>query len=218
MPVVRRPSLLSWLARPVAAASILLLTFSVIPSFFDPSRAGAAEESAAADVDWPSPDGRFAFRTSSTDDSRAIDLVARDTGRKLQRIAEEDTSLAAWHVLWMPNSRGFALMTRLGHPIQGVDVYFRSGDTFRKAGLPDLPEASIPEDMTRGRKLPHVANLNWQEATKWEEDGSLVVTVDTMIDGDGGSVTASRTVVLRFDRAGNATIVKSTIKYESENE
>jgi hypothetical protein len=36
-----------------------------------------------------------------------------------------------------------------------------------------------------------------------------------MIDGPGGSITASRTVVLGFDQAGKASIVKSTIKYET---
>jgi hypothetical protein len=48
-----------------------------------------------------------------------------------------------------------------------------------------------------------------------EEDGSLVVTIDTMIDGDGSSITATRTVLLGFDRVGKARIVKSTIKYET---
>jgi hypothetical protein len=196
-----------------------LLPVIAVPSFLDSSRAGAAEANdAAAALDWPSPDGRYAFRTSSAGDSRAIDLVERGSGRQLQRIAEEDTSLAAWHVLWMADSSGFALMTRLGHPIQGVDVYFRSGDSFRKIALPRLPDANIPDEMRHGRKYPHVASLNWQEATRWEKDGSLVVTINTMIDGDGGSITASRTVVLRFDRAGKAEIVTSTIKYESEDE
>jgi len=51
-------------------------------------------------------------------------------------------------------------MTRLGHPIQGVDVYFRSGETYRKIELPDLPEANIPEKLKRGKKFPHVASLD----------------------------------------------------------
>ena len=109
-------------------------------------------------------------------------------------------------------------MTRSGHPIQGVDVYFRTAETFQKVDLPDLPEANIPERLKHGKKFPHVANLNWQEAKEWKKDGSLVVTIDTMIDGEGRSITATRTVVLGFDQAGKARIVKSTIKYKTETD
>ena len=107
-------------------------------------------------------------------------------------------------------------MTTLGHPIQGVDVYFRSGETFQKFELPDLPEANIPDSLRHGKKFSHVASQNWQEAKEWKKDGSLVVTIDTMLDGEGSSITATRTVVLGFDRAGKATIGKSTIKYKAE--
>jgi hypothetical protein len=99
-----------------------------------------------------------------------------------------------------------------------VDIYFRSGETFRKIELPDLPKADIPERLKHGKKFPHVAGLNWQEAKEWEKDGSLVVTIDTMIDGAGSSITATRTIVLGFDRAGKPRIVKSTIKYETETD
>src|SRR5947209_14997661 len=110
-----------------------------------------------------------------------------------------------WHALWAPDSKRFALMTRVGHPVQGLDVYFRSGETFRKIELPELPEAEIPKKLKRGKNFPHFANLNWQEAEAWKKDGSLLVTIVTMIDGgDGGSITATRTVVLGFDPAGKA--------------
>lgn len=136
----------------------------------------------------------------------------------MQRIGEEDSSEASWHLLWAPDSKRFALMTRLGHPIQGVDVYVRSGETFQKIELPDLPEANIPEKLTHGKKFAHIASLNWQEAKEWKRDGSLVVTIDTMIDGAGSLITGTRTVVLGFDRAGQARIVKSTIKYETKTD
>jgi hypothetical protein len=42
------------------------------------------------------------------------------------------------------------------------------------------------------------------------------VTIDTTLDGEGASITATRTVVLDFDPAGKAKIVKSTIKYKTE--
>jgi hypothetical protein len=169
-------------------------------------------------IDWPSPDGKFAFLTFYSDDPHTIDLIDKTSGKKLQRIAEGESSQTTWHLLWAPDSERFALMTRFSHPIQGVDVYFLSGETFRKIDLPELPEANIPEALKHGRKFPHIAGLNWQEAKRWTKDGSLVVNIDTMIDGDGASITATRTVMLGFDRAGKARIVKSTIKYESERD
>jgi len=63
-----------------------------------------------------------------------------------------------------------------------------------------------------------VANLNWQTAEEWKKDGSLVVSIDAMIDGEGSSITATRSVVVGFDRTGKGRIVKSTIKYETETE
>jgi hypothetical protein len=176
--------------------------------------AGASKEN----IDWPSPDGKFAFLTAYGEDLRTFDLIDKKSEKKLQRIGEEDSSQTNWHVLWASDSKRFALMTRVGHPIQGVDVYLRSAETFRKIELPDLPEANIPESLKHGKKFQHVANLNWQEAKEWKKDGSLVVTIDTMIDGEGSSITATRTIVLGFDRAGKARIVKSTIKYETETD
>ena len=178
----------------------------------------ASEGDTKENIDWPSPDGKFAFLTAYGEDLHTIDLIDKKSGRKLQRIGEEDSSQVHWHLLWAPDSNRFALMTRLGHPIQGVDVYVRSGQCFRKIELPDLPEANIPEALKHGKKFPHIAGLNWQEAKKWKKDGSLVVTIDTMIDGAGSSITATRTLVLGFDRPGKARIVGSTIKYRTETD
>jgi hypothetical protein len=169
---------------------------------------------ASEKTDWPSPDGKLAFLTS-IDGEHGLAMVDRKSGKIVQRLDGEDSERETWHVLWAPNSNRFALMTRLGHPIQGLDVYVRGGAAFHKLDLPELPTANIPERLKHGKPFPHVANLNWQEARRWTKDGSLVVTIDTMIDGDGGSITATRTVVLDFDRAGKARIGKSTIKYET---
>ncbi len=168
-------------------------------------------------LDWPSPDGKFAFRTFYADDPHTIDLIDIQSGQKLQQIDEQDSSLAQWHVLWAPDSNRFALMTRLGHPIQGVDVFFRDGTTFRKIELPELT-ANIPEKLERGKKFHHVANLNWQEATAWKKDGSLVMSITSMDDGESGSVTAERTVLLRFNRSGKVKVLRSTIKYETSTD
>ena len=72
--------------------------------------------------------------------------------------------------------------------------------------------------MSRDHQCLDGGRLNWQEASAWRKDGSLVVTVDTMLDGAGYSVEATRTVLLGFDAEGKARIVKSTIKYEAARE
>jgi hypothetical protein len=183
-----------------------------------PGASTGVEDDANEGIDWPSPDGKFAFVTSYGEDLHTIGLIDRKSRKQLQRIGEEDSSQASWHVLWAPDSQRFALMTRLGHPIQGVDVYSRGGETFRKIELPELHQAEIQERLKHGKKYPHVASLNWQEAEEWKKDGSLVVTATTMIDGAGSSITATRTIVLGFDRVGKARVVKSTIKYQAETD
>ena len=86
----------------------------------------------------PSPDGKFAFLTSDSEESYIIDLIDRKSGKKLQRVDEADMPVF-WDVLWAPDSNGFALRTKVvGHPrLEGSDVYFRSGETFRKIELPE---------------------------------------------------------------------------------
>jgi hypothetical protein len=205
---------------PVRACLILLCSYAALPSFLALTGAFAAENSnAKVKVDWPSPDGKFAFRTSYAEYLRTIDLIDNKSGKKLQQIDQVDMSSVYYDVLWAPDSQRFALMTRVGHPNQGVDVYFRSGGEFRKIELADqLPKADIPDKLRRGKEFPHVASNNWQQAEAWNKDGSLVVTIDTTIDGAGSSIEAKRTVALTFDRAGKVKILKSSIKYETEND
>jgi hypothetical protein len=177
-----------------------------------------AREKGDDNIDWPSPDGKFAFVTSGDEYSRKIELIDRKSGTR-SPIAEEESGQASFHALWAPDSNRFALMTRVGHPIQGVDVYFRTGETFEKVALPELPAADVPEKLKQGKKFPHFAGLNWQAAEKWHKDGSLVVTIVTMVDGgDGGSITATRTVEIGFDSAGHAKITKSSIKYMADRQ
>jgi hypothetical protein len=91
----------------------------------------------------------------------------------------------------------------------------RNGSTFREIKLPELL-ADIPEKIKGGKSFPHVAELNSQSAKEWQKDGSLVVEIQNIVDGNDGSVTATRTVVLGFDRSDKASIRKSTIKFAVE--
>ena len=60
--------------------------------------------------------------------------------------------------------------------------------------------------------------INWEEAEKWNKDGSLLVTIDNTVDGAGHTASAVRTVLLGFDQSGKAKILKSSVKYESRND
>jgi hypothetical protein len=50
-----------------------------------------------------------------------------------------------------------------------------------------LPELSIeiPEKAKKGKNFPHVAELDSQSAKRWQKDGSLVVEIETVVDGEG---------------------------------
>jgi len=113
------------------------------------SEGGIAEENSdgAKRCDCPpSPDGKFAFivsfgeQDSSGDRLQIIDLIEKKSEKKMQRI-DDASMLVFWNVLWAPDSNGFALKTKVeGHPrLQGVAVYFRSGETFQKVELSNLP-------------------------------------------------------------------------------
>jgi hypothetical protein len=43
-------------------------------------------------IDWPSPDGKFAFLAAYGEDLHTIDLIDRKSEKKLQRIDEADSS------------------------------------------------------------------------------------------------------------------------------
>jgi hypothetical protein len=63
----------------------------------------------------------------------------------------------------------------------------------------ELPEltADIPEKLEQGK----TTNLNSQSAKRWQKDGSLVAEIVTVSAGNKGTATATRTVVLGFDRS-----------------
>jgi len=169
------------------------------------------------EVDFPSPDGKFAFLIGRGEDQQTIDLIEKKTEKVLQHIADDDMSSVSYKVLWAPDSKRFALMTRAGHPNQDVTVYFLKGDKLQEIKIPDLT-VEIPARIRAGKEHPHVATNNWQQAEKWNKDGSLLLTIDNTIDGAGHTASATRTVLLGFDRSGKPKILKSTVKYESRND
>jgi hypothetical protein len=180
-----------------------------------PSISGT-EDDTTKEVDFPSPDGKFAFLIGHGEYQQSIDLIDKKTEKVVQHIADEDMSSVNYRVLWAPDSKRFALMTRMGHPNQDVTVYFQKGDKFQEIGIPELT-VDIPATIRAGKEHPHVAANNWQSAKKWNKDGSLLLTIDNTVDGAGHTASAMRTVLLGFDKSGKAKILKSTVKYESSN-
>jgi hypothetical protein len=172
-----------------------------------------------------SPDGQFAFRYSGESDSeekQTYDLIDKRSGKVLTSVAESDPDLGPsarfdMKVLWKPDSKAFALTATLWKRGSNVEVYLRNGSTFRHIELPELL-AEIPDKIKKGKSFPHVSELNAQSAKRWQRDGSLVVEIETIEDGndEGFSATATRTVVLGFDRSDKAKILKSTTKFKVE--
>jgi hypothetical protein len=202
-------------------------TASPAPSVSDTAEDSTTENTTAEDtttdedttkkIDFASPDGKFAFLIGHGDFQQTIDLIDKKTEKVLQHIDDMDMGSVTYRVLWAPDSKRFALMTRAGHPNQDVMVFLLNGKKFQKIKIPELT-AEIPARIKAGKEHPHVAANNWQEAEKWNKDGSLLLTIDNTIDGAGHTASAERRVVLGFDKSGKAKILKSTVKYESRND
>ena len=203
----------------------VILAIFAIPGYITSAEEPAASQNSSAsdtkdettkEISYPSPDGKFSFLIGRGEYEHTIDLIDKGT-EKVQHIADDDMSSVSYKVLWAPDSKRFALMTRAGHPNQDVSVYFLQGDNFHEIKIPDLT-AEIPAEITAGKEHPHVSANNWQEAEKWNKDGSLLLTIDNTIDGAGHTASATRTVVLGFGKSGKPKILKSTVKYESRND
>jgi hypothetical protein len=210
----------NWFAVCVLAAIFAIVAYPMSaqePTVSPTATVSDAEDDTTKEVDFPSPDGKFAFLIGHGEYQQTIDLVDKKTEKVLQHIADDDMSSVSYKILWAPDSKRFALMTRAGHPNQDVTVYFLKGDQFQKIEIPELT-VEIPARIRAGKEHPHVATNNWQEAEKWNKDGSLLITIDNTIDGAGHTASATRTVVLGFDKSGKPKILKSTVKYESRND
>ena len=175
------------------------------------------EEDATKNIDFASPNEKFAFLIGHGDDGQTIDLIDKKTQKVLQHIDDLNMGSVTYRVLWAPDSKRFALMTRAGHPNQDVMVFLQNGKKFQKIKIPALT-VEIPARIKAGKDHPHVAANNWQEAEKWNKDGSLLVTIDNTIDGADHTASAERTVLLGFDKSNKAKILKSKVKYESRND
>jgi hypothetical protein len=189
-------------------------------------RGEETEDTPKKTIEFPSPDGRFAFRYSgdkSEEEKQTYDLIEKTSGKVVKIVAESDPDLGASarftmeEVLWRSDSKAFALTAFLWKRGSSLFVFVRDGATFRKVELPEL-SIEIPEKAKKGKNFPHVNTLDSQTAKGWQKDGSLLVEIETIVDGEGGTLTATRTVILGFDRSGKAKVLKSTIKFATEDQ
>jgi len=209
-----------------------LILFPILLSWSRPVCGEQPEEGSKQAIEAPSPDGKFAFRytkesksnsesdSDSDSEKQTYDLIDKRSGKVLTSVAESDPDLGPsarfnMSVLWRSDSKAFALTATLIKLGSEVSVYLQEGTTFRKIKLPKL-SADIPEKIKRGKSFPHVSELDSWSAKQWQKDGSLVVEIENMVDGNDGSITATRTVVLGFDRSDKAKVLKSTIKFAVE--
>lgn len=198
------------------AKKIFIMSLGLMAALVSSVLAQEPEEKSDTEIESPSPDGRFAFLATVSREQRTLDLIEKDSGKVLLRAAEseEGSNRLTTEALWAPDSKRVALMISIYRRSADVSVFFQEGDTFREIKLPDLPEAKLPTKLGKG--FEHVAVIDWETPVRWLKDGSLEVESETMMDGPGGSATATRTTVVGFDRSGKARIVKSTQKVAIE--
>jgi len=174
------------------------------------------EEATEETMEYPSPNGRFAFLfTRPPEGRKTLDLIEKDSGKILHRVVESDESFGDRldaDVLWTADSTRFAVTYMLNRRGEEISVYSRSGDTFREIKLPKLPRADLPADSGEGK----ITDVNSTRATRWEKDGSLVVEIETAKSRAEDVIIATRTVLLGFDQRGRAKILKSTQKVKTE--
>jgi len=206
----------------------ILIALLVLVSRPDLVRGEETDDARKKTLQFPSPDGRFAFRYSggkSEDEVQTYDLIDKASRKVVTKVAESDPDagpsmrFTMEKVLWRADSKAFALTAFLWKRGTALIVFERDGSAFREIELPDL-SIEIPEKAKKGKDFPHIVELDSAKAKRWQKDGSLVVEIETIQDGggDGATITANRTVVLGFDHSAKAKILKSTVKFATEKQ
>ena len=197
-----------------------LLVLSMLALISHPVCGAEKEEGTKDAIEATSPDGQFAFHHTPASEKKGqtYDLIEKQSGKVLANVAAADLDPAPSDrfemkkVLWKADSKAFALTAMLSKRGSDVVVYLRDGATFREITLPELIVV-IPTKTKGGKEQSHFSEIGSQTAKQWQKDGTLVVEIETIVDGSGKSTKATRTVVLSFDKSDKAKIVKSTTKY-----
>ena len=173
---------------------------------------GAVFAADEGEDEYPSPDGHLAFRATRDEEKHTVDLIEKDTGKVLQRVAESEQGRFSYWVLWQPGGKRFALRLSESRLSAWVEVWVRAGAKFREVSLPEFAEPKIPKKYENEKRVWHWAAINFCSPERWTKSGSLVVECESTTDGNGSYITAMRTVVFGFDRAGKAKILSNENK------
>src|SRR3954471_8657896 len=191
-----------------------LFVLSVLLTCVHPLHGQKTEEGMKKTIEAVSPDGQFGFRVTgeSSEEKQTYDLIDRKSGKVVMSVVESDPDFGpsarfSIKALWRRDSKAFAITAYLQKRGSELLVYVRHGSTFRAIELPEL-EVEIPEKLEQGK----TTGINSQTAKRWQKDGSLVVEIETTSSGNGGTATATRTVVLAFDKSDKASIRSSSVK------
>lgn len=185
---------------------VLVLSLIFVASTF-----ARAEDDAF--TEYPSPNARFAFRTTRTDDAHKAELIETASGKVVQIVAQADEGRFSTSALWKRDSTRFALMVSDSRLSSSVEVFVRDGAKFRKVPLPEVAEPKIPAKYEGSEKrVWHWSAIDYRQPVRWRKDGSLVVECETTTDGNGSYVTAMRTVIYGFGKTGKANILSNENK------
>lgn len=187
---------------------IIFLLMSVI-GLLPSSRAGEN-----TDFEFPSPDGLLAFRTTSTREHYALDLVSKAGGKLVCKVMDSDEygPRLKSDVLWSPDSKSFAFSSSEVRLSTSVSVFVRDGESFREVELPELADPRIPAKYEGDERLHHWVAIGMWDPVCWRKDGSLEVRGFCGRDGNEFSVDVRRTVVLAPAKSGKWKILSSNQK------
>jgi hypothetical protein len=178
---------------------------------------------------FPSPDGKLAFQygkgepsEESGEETEVFNLIDAPSGKVLLEVAKSDPDFGPsgrfeMEVLWRPDSKAFAMTATFTKRGSTLLVFLRKGTEFRAVDLPEL-EAEITDKARQGKTFVKTTEINSQSAKRWQKDGSLVAEIATQEDGGYGTIRATRTVVLGFDKTDKARVLKSSIKFKIEKD
>ena len=169
-------------------------------------------------IEYPSPDGRFAFLFARPPEGRkTVDLIEKDSGKVLRRIVESEEGsgdrLDA-NMAWTSDSKVFAVGYRLNRRGSEIVVFSRSGEIFHQIKLPKFPRAELPAESGKGE----ITDVDGTHALRWEKDGSLVAEIETKKTRGDDVLIATRTIVFGFDQSGEARILKTTQSVTTQQE
>ncbi len=175
-------------------------------------KAEVADEEEKIEVKSPSPDGRYAFLSKWSPDGQSLELIEKKSRKVLILAAEseEGSNRLSTQVLWAPNSQRVALMVSTARRSAGIAIFERKGDTFTEVEVVDLPAAEIPEKYQNDKRLWHVVEADWAVPVRWLNNGNLVITVTSTMDGNDNFVTAERTATLAI-KDGKAAVTSSKL-------